>query len=189
MLCRLSFPSLHQEMHDGTISTMRVRSIHQEKPPSLAVDLDTSPPLWGRKYCCKRFSMGFDQPSLFRPEHGWEVIKGKPPHRVMVLGVSRDPSVLLHTRWPNAPGELRPTGKTARKSPKSLRCGPSAPLGGYAAACVDSRAMKGKAEGHPIVSQCLMKIVCWPTVVTISSSPFTARQSSEGRPSIVTLQC
>jgi hypothetical protein len=38
--------------------------------------------------------MGFDQPSLFRPEHGWEVIKGKPPHRVMVLGVSRDPIFL-----------------------------------------------------------------------------------------------
>jgi hypothetical protein len=33
--------------------------------------LDTSPPLWGRKYCFTRVSMGFDQPSLFRPEHGW----------------------------------------------------------------------------------------------------------------------
>jgi hypothetical protein len=67
--------------------------------------------------------MGFDQPSLFRPEHGWEVIKGKPPHRVMVLGVSRDPSVLLHTRWPNAPGELRPTGENARNTTKAYAVG------------------------------------------------------------------
>jgi hypothetical protein len=73
---------------------MPARSIHQEKPPSLSVDLDTSPPLWGRKYCFTRFSMGFDQPSLFRPEHGWKVIKGKPPHSVMVLGVSRYPIFL-----------------------------------------------------------------------------------------------
>jgi hypothetical protein len=30
---------------------------------------------------------------------------------------------------PNAGGELRPTGENARHSPKSPRCGPSAPLG------------------------------------------------------------
>jgi hypothetical protein len=29
----------------------------------------------------------------------------------------------------NAPGELRPTAENARSSYKSLRCGPSAPLG------------------------------------------------------------
>src|SRR5258707_411249 len=42
--------------------------------------------------------MGLDQPSLFRPEHGWEVIKGKPPHSVMVLGVGRYPIFLVRRK-------------------------------------------------------------------------------------------
>ena len=65
----------------------------RELPP-LAVDLETSPLLWGRPYGGEHVSMGVDQPSLFRPEHGWEVVKGKPPHRVMVLGVGRYPLCL-----------------------------------------------------------------------------------------------
>ena len=36
----------------------------------------------------------------------------------------------LQQARPNAPSERRPTGENARNSPKSLRCGPSAPLGG-----------------------------------------------------------
>ena len=38
--------------------------------------------------------MGFNQPPLFRPEHGWEIINGKPPYSGMVLGVGRYPLFL-----------------------------------------------------------------------------------------------
>ena len=37
---------------------------------------------------------------------------------------------ILKPLRPNALGELRPTGENVRNSPKSLRCGPSAPVRG-----------------------------------------------------------